>query len=157
MIITGDKIFNLIKDSIDKEIQLQPAGFDLTVKEIRSFKGAGKIGFNEKTLPETELVKEKKLKCGCYKIIYNEIVSVPRDCIAIGFPRSTLLRMGCDIRTALWDPGYVGRSESLLVVHNPEGVEIEKNARVLQLIFIKISNSEKNEKKYSGSYNFENM
>lgn len=154
MVISGVEILGLIKEAIDEKIQVQPAGFDLTLKEILCFRGSGKICFNEKNLPETEPVKEKKLKCGCYKIIYNEIVHIPKDCIALGFPRSTLLRMGCDIRTAVWDPGYVGRSESLLLVHNPEGVEIEKNARVLQLVFIKISNPKK---EYTGSYKFENL
>lgn len=91
---------------------------------------------------------------GAYKVIYNEAVSMPRDCIALAFPRSSLLRCGAFMHCAVWDPGYNGRGESLLIVSNPHGMRLAKNARLAQLIFIKLS--KKPTGLYRGKYLSEN-
>lgn len=62
-------------------------------------------------------------------------MSIPRDAAAIGRARSSLLRCGATLETALWDPGYRGRSQSLLVVYNPAGLKLKKKARLMQLVF----------------------
>ena len=151
----------LIKDSIDLEVQLQPAGVDLTVREIYSFESAGRIDFTnkERVLSKIKPLPFNKdgwlyLKPGVYLVRFNEIVNIPNDVIAIGKPRSSLLRMGAFMITAVWDPGYKGRSVSLLVVLNPHGIYIKKNARVLQLIFIKLRRKTES---YRGVYQFEGI
>ena len=58
--------------------------------------------------------------------------------MALGKPRSSLLRSGVTIDTAVWDAGYKGRSQSLLTIFNPHGFEIQQNARLLQLIFVRL-------------------
>ena len=68
---------------------------------------------------------------------FNEIVSIPRNVAAFARSRSSLLRRGATLETALWDPGYRGRSQSLLVVYNPAGLRLKKNARLLQLVFMR--------------------
>jgi dUTP pyrophosphatase len=73
--------------------------------------------------------------------------------MALGLSRSSLLRCGASLHTAVWDAGYSGRSESLLVVHNPAGLDLEKNARVLQLVFSKLTGKSEG---YNGIYQGEN-
>lgn len=63
----------------------------------------------------------------------------PLDVAAMARTRSTLLRNGAVIETAVWDPGYNGRSSSLLVVHNPYGIRFKKDARIAQLVFFRIN------------------
>jgi len=163
MILTRNEILELLKSSpplieglIDVNKQLQPAGVDLTVKEIFTFASCGKIDFTnqERKLSELKLIPFNDnnwvfLKPGFYLIKYNETINMPLNLIAIGKPRSSLLRMGAFMVTAVWDPGYRGRSVSLLVVGNPNGIWIKKNARILQLIFLRLS---KESIAYRGEY-----
>ncbi|MCX8126292.1 MAG: hypothetical protein N3E40_04010 [Dehalococcoidia bacterium] len=55
----------------------------------------------------------------------------------------------------MWDAGYFGRSQSLLIVHNPAGFEVQKNARIVQLIFIRLE--EVTEQIYHGQFQGENV
>ena len=59
------------------------------------------------------------------------------------------------METAVWDAGYSGRSESLLVVYNKKGFDLKKDARVLQLLFFRLDEEVKNG--YSGIYQNENV
>lgn len=145
---------------INKEIQTQPCGFDLTIKEIYEIMSAGGIGFLNKNLPEYKKIFDSSegnkifLKKGTYKIVFNEIVRIPKNCIGLVFPRSTLLRIGCEIHTAVWDPGYIGRGEALLNVFNEHGIYIEKNTRICQMILMEADNPLKI---YNGDYQYSNM
>ena len=155
---------SLVENTIDIRTQLQPNGFDFTVWKIFRFANtAGKIAFDnsERELPETYEIEFNEnnwiyLPKGYYKIILNEKLNIPKDVMAIGAPRSSLLRVGVSVETAIWDAGYSGRSECLLIVFNEKGFYIKKNARVVQLIFIKISKVSRSGKSYNGQYNFEN-
>jgi dUTP pyrophosphatase len=151
----------LVEGAIDGQAQLQVNGFELTVARVESFDGAGSIGFsnNDRSLPETVPIQWGDdgwifLEKGCYKVIFNEIVSIPKDACAIGLPRSSMLRMGVSVHTAVWDAGYRGRSEALLVVYNEAGLYIKKDARVLQLIFIRLESGQEG---YNGRYMSENI
>jgi len=92
---------------------------------------------------------------GAYKIIYNEVIAIPPDCVGFAFPRSSLLRCGCDVHCAVWDPGYVGRSESLLVVENPHGVKLKRGARIVQLVIFRLGEAAK--ETYAGMFKGENI
>ena len=81
---------------------------------------------------------------------YNEVVNIPADVFAIGRTRSSLLRSGAQIGTALWDSGYRGRSGSLLTVHHPDGLELVRGARILQLVFFQLAAPA--ERTYAGAY-----
>ncbi|WXG42429.1 MAG: deoxyuridine 5'-triphosphate nucleotidohydrolase [Candidatus Freyarchaeum deiterrae] len=149
----------LVREYLDLDTQLTPNGFDLSLREIHAFKDPGYVDFSNKSrhVSETEpLDFEQKLflNPGAYKIVYNEIVDLPNDILAIGRTRSTLLRCGTSVVSAVFDAGYVGRCESLLIVSNPHGFVLEKDARVLQLIFLKLSSSSEG---YSGVYKGENI
>jgi dUTP pyrophosphatase len=75
--------------------------------------------------------------------------------MALGRPRSTLNRIGVTIHTAVWDAGYEGRSTSLLAVMNPNGVQLQRDARVMQLVFFGVSNPPA--QGYAGVYQGENI
>lgn len=149
----------LVSDTIS-ESQFQPAGVDITLKEVYSFKNAGKIDFDnkERKISDVEPMKfeneELKLAPGAYKVIFNEYVRIPQDAAALCFPRSSLLRSGITLSCAVWDPGYEGRSEALLIVSNPHGAILKKNAKIGQLVFIKLV--EKTSYSYEGVYKGEN-
>lgn len=168
MVLTKDEIVSylsatppLIENIIDVDTQIQPNGFDLTLLSVSKFDGEGCIDFSNKNRVLPNLIPIDfdsngwiKLLQGCYIITFNEIVNLPNDITAIGRPRSSILRMGATIQTAVWDAGYCGRSQSLLVVFNESGIRISKNARVLQLVFIRLS---KDTNGYKGIYQGENM
>lgn len=152
----------LIEQMIDQQIQVQPNGIELTLQRIEGHEGAGAIAFDnsERKLPATRSIEFDSdgwahLPRGSYKIIFNEIVNIPKNIAAIAKPRSSLLRCGATIETAVWDAGYCGRSESLLVVHNENGFNIKKNARVLQLLFFMLDDEV--QKGYLGIYQNENI
>ena len=149
----------LVADYINEK-QFQPAGFDYTLREVHKFKTAGRLDFDnsERRLSETEALPFKNgevlLPKGAYKIIYNEYVKIPKNAIALCFPRSSLLRCGATLECAVWDPGYEGRSESLLIVHNEYGIVLKKNAKIGQLVFFSLLGEAK--ELYEGTYKGEN-
>lgn len=144
------------------EDQVQPNGLDLTLAEVHRFVGAGRITIDNaaRRLPETEPLDWGEddivlLAPGPYHIVYNEIVHIPLNAMALGRPRSTLARCGASIHTAVWDAGYRGRSTSLLIVENGDGIELQRNARVMQLVFFSLASAAS--QGYAGRYQGENI
>ncbi len=157
--IQGDR--PLIAEWLDLEAQVQPNGVDLTLKEIGRLVGCGSLGTDnaDRVLPEVQPIPFDaagyvELTPGPYQIIYNEIVDLPKDLMALGRPRSSLCRCGVSVHTAVWDAGYRGRSTSLLVVDNPDGFRLQGNARVMQLVFFPLGAAV--ERGYEGVYQDEN-
>lgn len=153
---------DLVENPIHLETQLTPNGFDLTAGEIHRYGAAGKLDFSndERELPETTSIEPRKrnpddeygwweLDPGVYKIVANERVNIPRNLMAFTFPRSSLLRMGATIDNAAWEAGFSGVGEFMLHVENPEGIEIKENARVNQIVFVRMSETEEG---YDGIY-----
>lgn len=146
----------------DLDEQVQPNGFDLSLAAVSRFTGPGRIGARsaDRALPAMEPVPFDvdgwvTLPPGPYLILHNEIVSLPPDIMALGRPRSSLARSGVAIHTAVWDAGYVGRSTSLLIVQNPAGFQVQRDARVTQLVFFGLSTA--TERGYDGRYQGENI
>lgn len=150
----------LIRDYIDLEIQLQPNGFDCTLRSVARLKAAGKIDFDnsERKIPEIEEMPFENgwvfLSQGVYRARLNEVVKLGNDIMALARPRSSLIRCGANVLTAVWDAGYEGRSEVGIVVYNPEGIWLKKNARIVQLVFIRLTSKTK---EYNGIYKGENI
>ncbi len=151
----------LVEQMIDQKVQVQPNGIELTLQRVEVHEDCGAIAFDnsERKLPQTRNIGFDgegwvHLPKGSYKIVFNEIMNIPKNIAAIARPRSSLLRCGVTVETAVWDAGYSGRSESLLVVHNEKGFKIKKNARVLQLMFFNLG--EEVQEGYSGVYQNEN-
>ena len=95
-----------------------------------------------------------ELMPGSYMITYNEIVHIPTNLMALARPRSSLLRCGVSIGTAVWDAGYSGRSQSLMIIYNASGFRVQKDARVAQLVFMTLSTETEG---YTGKYQNENI
>lgn len=152
---------NLVTGYIDLDTQLQPSGFDLSLESVEEYLGGGAVDFSneERVIAETRALTPDadgwySLKQGVYKVVYNEVVKMPLDVAAIARTRSTLLRNGAEVGTAVWDPGYEGRSSSMLTVHNPNGLRLKKDARVAQLIFFHTGEVGRG---YNGVYQKERM
>jgi dUTP pyrophosphatase len=152
---------NLVTGYLDLDKQLQPSGFDLSLDSVEAYLGGGAVDFSnkERVIAETRPIEPDNdgwinLEKGVYKVVYNEVVKMPMNVAAIARTRSTLLRNGAEVGTAVWDPGYEGRSSSMLIVHNPHGFRLKKDARVAQLIFFETGDVEKG---YSGVYQKERM
>ena len=151
----------LVTDCIDFDTQLQPNGIDMTLKAVMTVEGAGKIDFDnsERKISEhSELAFGENdyihLGPGTYSVKFNEIVHMPKDIAALEKTRSSLLRCGACLQTAVWDAGYSGRSESMLIVTTPAGIDLKRNARIMQLVFFRLESDA--DKLYSGIYQNEN-
>lgn len=151
----------LIEGYLDLEAQLQPNGFDLTLREIALLQSPGRIAVsNTQRLVSglAPLVFDGlgfiDLVPGAYIITYNEIVHLPHHIMALAQPRSSLLRCGVSIGTAAWDAGYSGRSQSLMMVYNSQGFRLQRNARIVQLIFFQLTRETEG---YHGAYQGENI
>ena len=167
--LSNQTIFSLINGSppliaeyLSLEEQIQPNGFDVTLSSVHTLDTPGRIGKeqNDRNTSATSLLefdKEDRLHLpqGSFLITFNEIVSLPVDLMALGRPRSSLLRSGVAIHTAVWDAGYSGRSQALMNIYHPGGYNIQKNARVMQLVFIWLDSP--TQQKYDGRYQGENI
>ncbi len=151
----------LVEGYISLDEQVQPNGFELTVGDIAALQSAGRIMASNSQRVVSGLAPlafdgagTMALAPGCYLITYNEIVHLPKNLMALGRPRSSLLRCGVNVGLAVWDAGYEGRSQSLLIVYNPRGFTLQKNARVTQLVFFELTNETEG---YQGIYQGENI
>ena len=153
---------NLAEGLIDSATQITPNGLDLTAASVSEFDSAGALDFSnkERVLPQgKELALQKDhpqdkfgwwtLKPGIYKIKTNETVTIPKDLTAIAFTRTSLLRMGAFTQHGVWDAGFKGKSEFIMVVSNPYGLRLKQNARVAQLVFFPINETKEG---YQGIY-----
>lgn len=131
----------LIADAPDFEQQLQPAGFDVTVRSIVRMHGNSQIGgpYRSKVAAETEMdLREGRylLDEGPYLVYINEYTRIPLGISATVFPRSTAFRCGCILQSGLWDSGFCGRGRLGIFVPSGIQVSIEHNAPIAQLVFL---------------------
>lgn len=151
----------LVEDYFKLEDQLQPNGFDLTLREVAMIQSGGRIGVSNSQRIVSSLSPLvfdgqdfMNLIPGAYVITFNEIVHLPKNIMALGAPRSSLLRCGVTVHMAVWDAGYSGRSQSLMVVYNPQSFRVERNARIAQMVFCELADETEG---YKGSYQGENI
>lgn len=136
---------------------IQPNGVDLSLDSVWRVVGPGALGRSnaDRLVPaRDQLVFDEDgwldLPSGGYVIRYAEEVSLPRDCGGLCFPRSSLLRMGVYVPTAVWDAGYIGRGEGWLEVRNPSGVRLQRGARIVQLVVFRLTQPAQSG--YAGAY-----
>jgi dUTP pyrophosphatase len=151
----------LIEGYINLDEQVQPNGVDLTLREVAMLQSPGRIAVKDSQRLVSNLAPLVfdglgfiDLVPGVYIITYNEIVHLPKNVMALATPRSSLLRCGVTVNTAVWDAGYSGRSQSLLVVYNPQGFRLQRNARIVQLVFLWLTGETEG---YHGAYQRENI
>ena len=135
--------------------QVQPNGVDLTLEAVFEPVEAGRIDREGKHVAERRDHEptdgRHRLDPGGYVVRYGERIAVPEEHVGFLYPRSSLLRNGCMLNTAVWDAGYEGRGEGLLQVHNP--IELEPGARIAQFVLARATHHEF----YQGSYQGENV
>ena len=143
-LIEGDP--PLLEGYVDLAAQLQPNGFDLSVRDVAQFSSAGQLGADNDRRVLSDLTAMPfdadgwvSLESGPYLVTFNEVVNLPGDVMALGRPRSSLLRSGVSLHTAVWDAGYRGRSQSLLTVQHADGFRLQRDARLAQLVFFRLS------------------
>ncbi len=151
----------LVEGYVNLKEQVQPNGIDLTLRNIALLQSSGKIAVMDSHRLVSDLAPLVfdglgfvDLMPGAYIITYNEIVHLPKNIMALATPRSSLLRCGVTINTAVWDAGYSGRSQSLMVVYNPQGFRLQRNARIVQLVFLELTGETEG---YHGAYQGENI
>ena len=144
--LVADKNSPLIRGYADLTRQVQPNGFDLTVSKISRINGVGRITVDnaDRKLPDYEAIPwgdaaEIWLTPGSYAVTFNETVHLPIDVMAFSMQRSSLARSGVLIHTGIWDAGYNGSGAALLYVPMPNGIKIQQNAALIQLVFIALS------------------
>jgi len=152
----------LVENLCDAQQQVQPNGIDLTLKEVALLSSPGSMGPDNESrvLSSTSpLVFDGlgriDLLPGCYLVTYNEVVNLPKNVMALALPRSSLLRCGVSIHNAVWDAGYSGRSQSLMMVYNPQGFRLHRNARIVQMVFFSLSR--RVAQGYQGAFQGENI
>ncbi len=151
----------LIEGYVNLEDQIQPNGFDLSLKEVALLQTGGQIGVSNTQRIVSDLcplvydgMDNLDLVAGAYVITFNEIVHLPKNIMALGAPRSSLLRCGVTVHMAVWDAGYSGRSQSLMIVYNPFTFRLQRNARIAQLVFFELAAETEG---YNGFYQGENI
>ena len=142
-------------DDVDPALQLQPNGIDVRVERVDRLTSRAVLGVDERVPAErSELATDGDgwwdLQQGAYVIRYRERVNLPNDVMAFARPRSSLLRSGVAIHTAVWDAGYSGQGEGLLSVLTPQGYRLQRGARVAQLVFIRLGSAAA--EGYAGAY-----
>ncbi len=135
--------------------QLDCAGVKLTLCEVYTLEEAGEILPDSKRVPRYLKVEPDErgvfdLGKGAYIVRYCEYVRIPEDSMALAIPRSSLLRSGVTLFTAVWDPGYEGRGYGLLLVLNEHGVRIGSRSQIAQLVYVRLT--EKSAIPYRGAY-----
>jgi len=165
-VLSGDEILRLRivelqAEPMAGEAHVQPNGVDLSLEAIWTITEAGALGRSaaDRRLPGRQALDFDAddwltLQPGAYGIRYAEWVALPADCGGLCFPRSSLLRMGLYVPTAVWDAGYAGRGEGLLQVTNPCGVRLQRGARIVQLVVFRLTQVAA--EGYSGAYQYEN-
>lgn len=158
----SDCSFPLVGNMIEITEQIQQEGIDLTLLKAEKFTKAGCIDFDnsERVIPEGEEMLFDDdgwlyLPFGVYRITFNEVVNIPKWVCGYASCRSSLFRSGAFTITAFWDAGYTGRSQCMLYVANPNGINIKRNAKMVQLMFLSLDKPV--EQSYAGIFKDENL
>jgi dUTP pyrophosphatase len=160
-VLAGDEMRRLqvvrLADAAVEQAHVQPNGVDLSLDAVWQFGCSGALGVDnaERRLPaQQELAFAAdgwlELPPATYGIRYAEWVEMPVDCGGLCFPRSSFLRMGVYVPTAVWDAGYAGQGSGLLVVGSPHGVRVQRGARIAQLVLFRLT--EAAHAAYAGQY-----
>lgn len=133
--------------------QIQPNGVDLRVERLFMVTSAGHLAPGGTIAGDREEVPwraDHRLAPGAYVVRYREKITIPAGHVGQVFPRSSLLRNGGTLFSALWDQGYEGRGEALLVLW--QALILPPGARIGQLVLYPADRAPG----YQGQYQGEN-
>ncbi|KAI7160967.1 hypothetical protein KC349_g3207 [Hortaea werneckii] len=144
MILSGAQIVarKLVTNLRLTSQQQQPCGVDVTLRHVSHWKSAATIEFDNSYREAAETAAlcfnasdSMHLAPGSYLVDFNELASIPRNCMASVLPRSSLWRSGIGVHAGVIDAGYEGALGAMLDVRNPHGTTLYRNARLAQLVF----------------------
>ena len=155
VVLLGDEL----KNFVESYVKINPAGIDVKPKKIYRIPSdeidyividGNKRGYyisnNFYKIPENliEVKPEENywiLDKGFYYVVFPKVI-IPKDCIAIAFPRSTFNRLGIlKFESALFDPGYEG--EFTQTYYFPFKAKINIEEAWIQLVFIRLEKEAK--------------
>lgn len=146
---------NAMKEGSITAEQVQPNGVDLTLGAVFRPAEPGRIDRETTSVADRQETPPEdgyyRLERGNYVVRYGDPVRIPSEHVGFVYPRSSLLRNGCTLDTAVWDAGYEGVGEGLLEVGHP--IEIEPKARICQLVLATADTH----RTYDGSYQEEHL
>lgn len=159
---------NMLGDSINTTLEYAKCaqvGVDCSIKAVYTLNGPGHV-FKEKSkvaeyveVPSSISDEEGRegwyLQPGTYMVDLNEGVNLSSTETGFFVKRSSLNRSGVEVQGCVYDPGFTTENESgvfpasvKMIVTNPFGFWVEKNARICQFI---VAENEETEL-YNGQY-----
>ncbi len=147
----------LVENMVDANIQIQPNGVDLTVGHILiplekcfiDFDNSKRHISRTNVVPPSEDNIYHLTANNIYIIKLREKINLPKNIAALTRPRSSLMRSGIYIESAVWDSGYRGSGQVMLHVVNPHGLDLTTDARICQMVFFNVEGETEG---YSGIY-----
>lgn len=164
--INGELILRERYNELDDE-QYQPTGIDLTLDCIKTIEDTSKhihgLFKDVKVLPKQTDVNANTVQVGGslrqvytlqpntpYIAVTKEKIKIAPDSAQFYLPRSSLLRAGVSVQTALGDAGFDGHLSFLIINHRNTDFCIEKGARFAQLVDLQAQGVDA---EYDGDYN----
>lgn len=147
----------LVADDVNSTLEYckkAQVGVDLSVRNFKKLKSAGVILKSKSIVSDLETVAKEDytqkgynftgwyLRPGSYILELNEGCNFGMNDTGYIILRSSFNRSGCTVVSAVWDPGYksindngtIGPMAVRFNVDTPNGIYIEENARIAQLI-----------------------
>lgn len=163
------------KNTTKKHCKKAQVGVDLTIKNLLKLENAGFVSKNSTYVSNyTQLnptiqsicIDKQSLKFngwfipqGSYIVELNEGCSFGSNDTGYIIMRSSLNRNATSVQSAVWDPGYTSKEKDIirpmsvrLTVDTPNGIYLEKNARIAQLIVFENEDTEKYKGQFQGGY-----
>ena len=138
----------IIRNISDRELSNpEGAGFDLRLSEIFEIISAGYLGIERRNTSDSKLLASDVTTPGgvfsfsagkFYLVTTKEEVNLDLDMVAFVHPRSSLLRSGVVLVTAVTAPGYEGKLTFGLYVAGPVPFTVELGARFAHINFLQL-------------------
>ena len=154
-ILAEQELRKIFKDMDDE--QFTPNGIDLRLKAVylpeNISKGVFGITHGQKMIPELIEIPPLEgtfiLNPGRKYFINCGHIDIPKDCVQTYYPRSTLMRAGLELYSAVGDAGYSGDLIFAVKVSGVASIVVEQNERVVQAITYKLTSATEG---YDGDY-----
>ena len=161
--ILGQKILEKIYPNFKGDIE--PAGIDLRVGKVYEILDSDEVGMyadtkrlpplkelakSKKVLPDKNITEGYYLRSGrIYSIMIDRKMDIPEDVLQLYFPRSSLLRCGLNLHTAVGDCGFSGHLQFLIKNDSDTDFFLGDNERFAQTVSFEV----KEGSLYDGDYN----
>lgn len=138
--LNSTELLPFVNAGIVDDKQIQQVSIDLRVDSISMIEDGNFIGVNGNKLvsstdkydslltSEPSKGQRYQLLPGFYRVDFEESIIVPSNKAFQVIHRSSLLRSGTLITSAIYDPGFKGKLGAFMIVNHP--ITIEKGARI---------------------------